>query len=163
MTKLYWYSTYIGYDGWRDVNYVPSGNVVLYPDEGFIIIRNQQENVEFLVSGQVKATPSRILVVPGFNLLPNPFPLPVALGESALKTSGLTGAIFQQDADDIQFISPNGATAVYYYNTDAEGFTDPNFQPADDVVLVPGKAFFIDRKTGSSFLWIIPEPAQPQP
>jgi hypothetical protein len=75
--------------------------------------------------------------------------------------TGLACGLNPRDADNLITCAPGGALAVYFpfcfELADFEGWYTSGYEPADDVLIGPGTAFFIYRKEGRPpFWWTIP-------
>ena len=137
--------------------FVAGGPVpVFYPDGLLVQVRadaNPARSV--VVSGDLKTAPTAVSNIEGFNVVSNPGPVGVTLGNIGL--SDLT-ASFNADAADIVFL-PTGAGAFTQYFPHTSGvfrLTTSPFAGDESAVEVPS-AFFIQRRTaGTSTVATVP-------
>lgn len=159
--ETFWYWSDGEESGWRDHDGQPADDVVVYPARGLVVSRAHPEDLDFIVLGEVRVTPLQAEVLPGFNVLPNPFPVRYTLDETGLRESGLSGGAFQEVADSIQAPRIGGGFDLYWLSTmeGTEGYVDFKYQSAGDTIfLQAGQGFVLQRKGEQGFWWTSPVP-----
>jgi hypothetical protein len=156
-SKTYWYAP--GAGGWID-GAVFVNNVTLYPDQGIVVRRLGQVDIDLQLLGAVKTGVSGLTLENGFSIVGNVYPTPVTLADSGLFTGSEATGVRANDtitqADTIRIIDGTGAIKTYWYAPSAGGWIDgSNF--ADDVEIPVGGAIVLDRKA-ASINFIQPEP-----
>jgi uncharacterized protein (TIGR02597 family) len=160
------YDTYIYSlvaSGWRklDANGAilapDEANAIVYPDDGLLINRRQALAANVVLMGAVKTGKASYPVLPGLNIVGNPFAAPIKLGDSGLYP-GLVGGnastadqvkIFNGTGYDTYFYSTGGAAGIGWRKTGA-GATEQN-----DVEIPVGTSVLIQRRNGGAFDWVI--------
>ena len=143
----YYYSTKgLAGTGWRKAGGggADQAATILYPDDGLLIRRSQSGNVNLVLMGAVKTGQTSFPVVPGLNILANPFAAPMTLGSCGLyKADGSAlAAGTAATADQVQIY--NGTSYdTYYYSNGAAGagwrLDDGNGSTVDQTaVQIPG-------------------------
>ena len=165
LAGFYYYDTDGDGEGtgeWRDITNNFAGNTIIYPDESLLVISPVGSAVNnIIITGTVQkgAASGEIIGDSQTNILPNPYPVPLALKSSGYENSiqGSTG--FGAPGSDIVGIwddtsqnwGPSG-TAFYYYNTDANEWRDLFNNAIDETVVIPtgNSAVIIKNSTGNS-------------
>ena len=146
----FWYSNVSGFEGWFDPSFNPSGDAIVAPHEGVIVVRKVAGDVDLVFSGTVRTTDINYPVEEGLNVMAVP-----SAATKTLDTSGLASAIAAGGsvgaADNIQIIGSDGNNYTYWYSNVAgfEGWFDPSFNPSGNVELTPGISFILTRKAGN--------------
>jgi hypothetical protein len=160
--ETFWYWTDGNATGWRDSDDMPANDLVVYPARGLVVSRPIPAVHDFIIVGEVRMTPLRAEVLPGFNVLPVPFPMEYRLNDTGLRESGLHGADFQDAADSIHAPLVGGGFELFWWSTaeEAEGYVDFNYRPAGDkVFLNGGQGFVLERRGAEGFWWTSPVPS----
>lgn len=166
----YYYQTSgIGGTGWRKSGAptVDASSTVMYPDDGFIIVRKQSTNTTVVVTGAVKTGQSYIPVPSGYNLLGNVYATSMTLASSGLYTgdsaTGVAGGN-STTADQILIWNPvSTGYDTYYYQTSGIGGTGWRKAGAPTVdastsSIASGSALFVNRRAaGAGFNWVAPQ------
>lgn len=171
IVRTLFYSTFTGFVGWYDTfDFSEAGDTILYPDHGIAVLVKGPD-VEVTLSGTVKSGDFVSSVFEGFNImsLMNPVSISgsadaVTLGNSGLYTGDdSTGVVASPDGSldsaDLVYVldESTGIISRYFYSTfpGNVGWYDVfDFQPADDVLLESGDAFYIFRSPGNGdFSW----------
>lgn len=169
------YSTYPGYVGWMNSgSWEDASSVVIYPENGFYLLRRGTTNVNFVVTGTLKLGQTGIAISQGYTpcAVISPFvasdPAPISqmltLGNSQLYTgnasTGIAPCSDDSPADNDQILVVNPATQImtaYFYSTypGYEGWRDTgNWDDATNVVMPSGSMFFVIRRPGNApFNW----------
>lgn len=152
--------------GWRvsGDNVTDQVNRVLYPDDGMIISRQQTGSIKLLLMGAVRAGQTSFPIVPGMNLVGNPYSAPMTLDSSNLYTGSATTGIkpgFASTADQVLLF--NGTDYdIYYYSSGGLAGTGwrkaggPKTSAGATTLPVAG-AFLVQRRGGAGFNWVIPQ------
>jgi hypothetical protein len=146
----YWYSNVSGFEGWFDPSFTPSGDAIVAPHEGVIVVRKVAGDVNLVFNGTVRTTDINYPVEEGLNVMAVP-----SAATKTLDTSGLASAIAAGGsigaADNIQIIGADGNNYTYWYSNVSgfEGWFDPSFTPSGNVELTPGISFILTRKAGN--------------
>jgi hypothetical protein len=115
--------------------------------------------------GPIKVGVTMAPVQPGYNLLGTLKSLSsVSLANLNLytgdATTGMAGNLNPSLADNLIVVEPDGSVATYFYYYNAggyQGWVDANgFSDANNVLVPPGSAFFINRQAPGAFTWSIP-------
>ena len=145
-TLTYYYSTFPGFEGWRDATLADSSGVVIAPHEGLIITRRSSGDLSVVFTGEVRSNDVNFPLETGLNI----FSVPSAATKT-LATSGLASVLAPGfglgDSDNVQIIASNGDTLSYYYSTfpGFEGWRDASLTDSSDVALEPGTSFIVTR------------------
>ncbi|WP_395750842.1 TIGR02597 family protein [Prosthecobacter sp.] len=166
----YYYKTSgAGGTGWRNFGAptVDASASVIYPDDGFIIVRNQSADFTLTVAGAVKTGQTSIPAFSGYTLLGNVYAAPMTLQSSGLYTGNASTGVApgtSTTADQILIWNPavSGYDTYYYKNTPGLGgtgwrSTSSSFMDAATTSIPPGTAMFINRVSGSGFDWVAPQ------
>ncbi len=165
----YYYSTGgLAGTGWRKNGFgsTDQGGVVIYPDEGFLIIRKQSTPLNIRLMGSVKTGQTSTPIVPGVNLVGNIYAAPMTLADSGLYTgSAITGLAdgSSTSADQVQIWNPAiSGYDIYYYQT--IGIGGSGWRKAGDQIndasatsIPVGGAVIVNRKGATGFNWVIPQ------
>ncbi|WP_395737002.1 TIGR02597 family protein [Prosthecobacter sp.] len=166
----YYYKTSgFGGTGWRNFGapLVDASASVIYPDDGFIIARNQSADVTLTIAGAVKTGQTSIPAFTGYTLLGNVYAASMTLQSSGLYTGDASTGVApgsSTTADQILIWNPatTGYDVYYYKNTPGLGGTGwrstaSAFMDAATTSIPPGTAIFINRVSGSGFNWVAPQ------
>lgn len=169
------YETYIylvdaAGNGWRKLDSagaVTAGDqsgAVIYPDDGLLISRRQATDANIVLMGSVKTGPASYPIVPGLNVVGNPFAGPMTLEDSKLYTgdpaTGLAGGtaskadwlqIYNGTSYDTYFYSSGGGTGVGWRKTGAGSVDQKNVQ------IPVGSSIIVQRRGGGAFNWVTPQ------
>jgi uncharacterized protein (TIGR02597 family) len=151
--------------GWRKAGdtVTDQSDQVLYPDDGMIITRQQAGPVKLLLMGTVRTGQTSFPIVPGMNLVGNPYSAPMTLSSSQLYTGSASTGVKPGSAStgDQVLIFNGSAYDAYYYSTGGlsgtgwrkvGGKTDASSTP-----LPVAGSFVVQRKDGAGFNWVIPQ------
>lgn len=169
-TTFYYKTSGLGGTGWRSFSSpsVDASGTVLYPDDGFIIVRNQASATSLTITGSVKTGQSVIPVPAGYTLLGNVYATSMTLASSGLYTgSSSTGVAGGTSTTADQILIWNPASTgydTYYYKTSGLGgtgwraFSSPSVD-ASNTPIPAGAAIFVNRigGGGTGFNWVAPQ------
>ncbi|MFT5188513.1 MAG: hypothetical protein ACI957_001534 [Verrucomicrobiales bacterium] len=150
---------------WRQAGAgIAADDTTLMPEKGLILRRRQALAVDLTFFGIAKEGATVVPVEQGFNLLGAlRAASAVALKDLGLYTgSDTTGVVAGSNptkSDNLLIIQPSGAVSRYFYFTGSQlldGWYDPGYTAAGEVLIQPGTSFYIERKSGGSFNWSIP-------
>lgn len=118
---------------------------VFYPDGMFVEVKSGSPQVT--VSGDLKTGPSVVSNMQGFNVVANPGPVGVSLGNIGLESS-LTGSFNATAADIVWLPDGTGGFNQFFYSSTASVWrpTGSPFAGDSSAEEIPS-AFFIERKT----------------
>lgn len=158
LPKSYFYSSLA--DEWRSGS-ISNGSRTILPNQS-IYINRKGAATSVTFSGSVKLSVSVIDIFPGYNLVPNPYPVAFSLDSSGLYTgdesTGISAGITPSLSDEIIFYSPDAAPTSYFYSSLANEWRTGS-TPSGDVEIPVGGAIMINRKSpGDSFSWILTQP-----
>ncbi|MDB6004234.1 MAG: N-formylglutamate amidohydrolase [Prosthecobacter sp.] len=169
-TTYYYQTSGFGGVGWRKSGAptVDASASVIYPDDGFIIVRKQSADVALTIAGAVKTGQSSIPVPAGYNLLGNVYATSMTFASSGLYTGdSATGVAGGNSTSADQVLIWNPAVTgydTYYYQTSGFGGTGWRKSGAPTVdagtASIPtGAALFVNRRasTGTGFDWVAPQ------
>lgn len=144
------YHSYSSDTGWIDEMGIPSGDVILYPDQGIIIHRVINTDLSVNLFGIVKNGPTSIPFEPGFNLIANTYPVDYTLNDSGLFTGDENTGIRQNDvidlADRISILFRDGSFESYHYAPSAGGWVDSNLNLSGSVIIETGTSYILQRR-----------------
>lgn len=161
----YYYQT-SGGTGWRRVGDTgtDAGGTIIPFYSAVLVVRQQSENLTFVLNGTVKTGQTAIPIVLGDNYVGNIYPANLTLATSGLYTgSAATGLVGgdSSTADQVQIW--NGASFdIYYYQTVGAGGTGwrrvgaPSVD-AGNTVIAENSSLIIKRRNNGAFNWIVPE------
>jgi hypothetical protein len=163
-THTYFYSNVPGFSGWYRDDYTPAANVMIYPAQGILVRRKSALNVALYLVGVAKEGPMLTPVLTGLNLMGTlKSSRALKLSELNLYThdvlTGLASGSNPGSADNLVVINPDASTSTHFYSDypGFEGWYDNAFLPSGNLMVLPGSAFFINRKgPHPSFFWSIP-------
>jgi uncharacterized protein (TIGR02597 family) len=163
----YYYSTGgLAGTGWRKIGSNPANadqaNILIYPDDGLLVSRQQSGAANIVLLGSVKTGQTSFPVLPGLNIVSNPYAAPMTLESSGLRQSGLTGGN-STTADSVRIY--NGSSYdTYYYSTGGlagTGWRKIGSNPANldqqNVQIPVGVSVLITRVGASGFDWKAPQ------
>ncbi|HMP72154.1 MAG TPA: hypothetical protein PKE55_02720 [Kiritimatiellia bacterium] len=143
-------------------------NVYLHPGQGFWYINRSASAVTNVIVGDVQmADYVDTAIVPGLQLLSNPFSAPMTLGEAGLTNGVATTS--SATADNITVFDPDALPAeqykTYFLRPDPGNGNAPRWRFAgspqswaDGVVLEPHQGFWYRSRAGENFMWAAPRP-----
>lgn len=162
----FFYLTFNNFRGWVRDNNSPGSNVVIYPEQGIMLVRKTAGDLTLTTSGPLKQGPSVIPIYPGYNLvgLYNRT-APARFADLNLITgnpnSGFVTGRNVSSSDNLLLIQPDGLIVAYYYLNlpGFEGWYSELNQPAANITIPPGSAFLLYRlPTANVFHWTLPSP-----
>lgn len=163
-TLTYFYCTLQGLAGWRRSDYKPAADVVIYPEQGFMVRKRTSTATTLYLCGTAKDTGTQVPVFPGYNLVGT------LKGQKSLRlsdlnlftgdpASGLAAANNPSTGDNLIVVNPDASTTTYFVSDLVwlSGWLDATYRPAGNTLIAPGSAFFILRKSSRPlFYWSIP-------
>jgi uncharacterized protein (TIGR02597 family) len=163
----YYYKTVgLGGTGWRSSTStsIDKQSQIIYPEDGLVLKRIPQTQVDIVLMGAVKTGVSSYPVVLGYNYLANVCAAPMTLASSGLFTSdpntGVVGGALGT-ADQVLIWNGTGYS-TYYYKTVGLGGTgwrssSSTSADASSVSIPVGSTVVVNRKNGTAFNWVIPQ------
>lgn len=139
-------------NAWRNAAGGAAPNVPVVYADGFFVQR-KDSTVDLIITGQVKTTPTKISITPGFNLVGTSYPV-----GATLQNSGLDGVVKKAAtpgvADLIWVPNGNGGYDRYFLNTlnawrNAAGGAAPDNVPLKS-------AIFLQRKDAAANINLTP-------
>lgn len=162
-SSTYFYRTSVVASGWCREDLAPASNTVIYLGEGVMLRRLGSPDVALYVNGAVKTSLTVVPVLTGYNLMGSLAAEDVRIADLNLMTgndiTGLAAGADASSADNLIVIGGDGTTTTYFYCNSAglEGWCDQGLNPAADITLPPGTAFYIHRKSPRNFFyWQVP-------
>lgn len=170
----YYYQTdslgFLGGDGWRlsgDAN-TDMSDVVVGPDDGLIVARSEQGDLEIVVSGSVNTVDHLRGLPTGFSLVSYPYPVDVTLDDSGIysSTNGYVSGGDSSSSDLVYILNSNGQFDIYYRQTDSLGFLGGDgWRLAGDSstekgtsVSIPANGSVIIKHIGTGLQWADAKP-----
>jgi subtilisin-like proprotein convertase family protein len=161
-SQLYFFGNVGGSTGWYCADDTPAADIPIYLEQGIMVSRKADGDVVAYQSGVVKDGPTMAPISPGLNLV-GTLKAARSMGLSELNlytgdpASGLAGASTLAMAD-LLMVPGTGGTTLYFYCTDPanQGWCNAALQPAGNVQIAPGSAFYIMRNAPTAFQWIVP-------
>lgn len=156
-----------GDPGWfNSSSFDPAGDVIISPEVSLTIRNNTSSEASIVIAGDVPLVPNAINVVSREggrqdNLIFNPLPVGVTLGNSDLISSGAFEPSSNplSPSDLLLLFDPNnsGKNAspqnFYFYNDGTQGdagwFDASSFDPADSIEVSQGGAFIVRKASGT--------------
>jgi hypothetical protein len=148
-------------NAWYTSQYQPAGNLTLYPEQGIFVRRKGTNDLVLYAHGLAKEGATKVPVYQGMNLIGTlKGARSVRLADLNLYTgntnTGFAEGVNMQVADNLRLVNEDGSTSTYFYFP-GYGWVDSTYNGANDVVVEPGAAFFLIRKSPrSAFFWSIP-------
>ncbi len=155
----------IGGTGWRasDDLFRDAANDVLYPDEGLAIRRKDPEadQVGHVVTGDVKTGKAMLFVLPGLNIIANPYPVDIPEPDELRLLEGdngeLRGGANPEEADWV-YLMVEGELTPVYFNTTTNAWLRVDNDSALDLQEAPalagqGALLVQRRDERPAFLW----------
>ena len=138
-------------------NAVTEGIPIIYTDAFFVQVRSTND-VDLVVTGNVKISNVNLAVFTGFNTVSGVFPVGSTLANSSLQ-AGLTASFTEIGADVLWL--PDGAgdfTRYFYQGTPLNRWfnASTNTAVADPSVVVLPSAFFIQRRGATADIGLTP-------
>jgi hypothetical protein len=157
---VYYFDDGVGTTGWFDTVGNPAEDkVVAFPD-GFFVQRVAGSDIDLVVSGEVKVTPTGGLLAPGYNYLNGVAPAGLTLGSSGLSAYVLASADGDFTlVDNLLTQNTDGSYTTNYYFDDGVGtlgWFDTVGNPTDAEPLDGGFLLF---NVGGSKPYVITAPA----
>jgi uncharacterized protein (TIGR02597 family) len=163
----YYYSTAAGDVGWRktDASGVEqSGDqsgVVIYPDDGLVIARQQASAANIVLMGAVKTGQTSSPISSGLNFVANPYAAPMTLGDSGLYTGDPNTGVKSGGASNADLVRIYNGTGYdsYFYSSGGlagVGWRKVSGGTADQAnVQIPvGASVIIQRQGATGFNWV---------
>ncbi len=132
-------------------------------NQAIYVQRKQTSAASVTLTGTVKSGSTAIDVSEGFNLVPNPYPVPIPLATSNLYTgnvaTGVKAALSSASADNVTIYASDGTSNTYFYRSGSgAGWRDGN-GPVTGIMIPANGALLINRRAGSGpFSWVIAQP-----
>ncbi len=146
LSQIFFYSSNTG---WVDTEGIPSGDTILYPDQGIIVHRLNNTDLPVKLFGNVKTGSTSIPFEAGRNLIANVYPITYTLDDSGLFTGNENSGIKENGslelADRIMILSRDGLLEGYHYSELLGGWVDRDLNPSGQVVIEVGTAFILQR------------------
>lgn len=137
------YTYFSAAPGWFDNLFAPADDVLVGEGDG-VWLQGGTAAAELLIAGEVPSAGSITnTLVAGFNMVANPYPVAMTLGE--LPADSLSD-------EDVVFTWDGSTYTKYTYFTAAPGWFDNLFAPADDVEVAVGDAFWLDSAAGGALI-----------
>lgn len=165
---VFWYSnpSFTTWQGWvRADTFQPAADLVVFPEEGVMVGRIAPTDANLYLCGPVKTGVALAPIQPGYNLLGTLKSLSsVTLSALNLYTgdpaTGFAPGLNPSQGDNLLVVNPDGSVTTYFYYFQQgvySGWVNANgFTLANDVLIPPGSAFFINRQAPGAFNWTIP-------
>jgi uncharacterized protein (TIGR02597 family) len=140
---------------------VDNGKRSILPNQSIYIYRKTVAT-KVRIPGDVKTGVTGIDILPGNNLVPNPYPVSFTLQQANLVTgsvsTGLLGGTSATAADQVTIYGPGLAPRTYFYHSgSAEWRTGTT--PSNNVVIPVGASLLINRRSPSpAFTWLKTQP-----
>jgi hypothetical protein len=162
MAPKYYYRNITGFSGWYSGPTL-AGNTVVYPEQGIMVDRKTNIAQTIYWAGASRPRPMVAPVFPGYNLVGTLHSTaPVRLADLNLitgdATTGLAPGLNSTEADTLHFLNGDGPpTVCYYRNHPSSTGWRSGATAADDLLVQPGTAFYINRKAPRAlFYWMMP-------
>ena len=138
----------------------PVGDMIIYPDQGFVIRRIGTSVASTKLLGSAKTDATAITIENGFNIISNVFPVDTTLGNSGLNTqdggeSGLLASFFITTADNVRIFDDQGILQTYFLQFESANYWTRGNDDATNVIIKEGSSFLVIRR-GDSFNWFQP-------
>lgn len=160
-SATYWRWNQSGSEGWYNFSYVPAGDAVIYPEQGFYIKRKDPGGLTLTTSGVQRDGSYVAPIVQGYNLVGSIRDSETSIAAIGLVTgdpiTGFASGENPDDGDNVLIIGGSGGAVTLWHSalSGFEGWRDFNYELSEDFVISPGTAFFIRRKS-PGFDWSIP-------
>ena len=162
MAPKYYYRNITGFSGWYSGPTL-SGNTVIYPEQGIMVDRKTNTTQVAYWTGVTRARPIAVPIFPGYNLVGTLRSKgPVRLADLNLITgdpaTGLAPGLNSTEADTLYLLNSDGSmTGCYYRNHPSSTGWRTGSAAADNRLIEPGTAFYINRKAPRAlFYWTMP-------
>ncbi len=163
----YYKNSGLGGTGWRSTASTStdvSTSAFFKPTDGILVRRFQSSDLSAPLAGAVKLGQTQSSIVPGINIVSNPYPSgTMTLGNSKLLESGI-GQGIATTADLVQILNiSTGLYDTYYYKNAGLGGTGwrstaSTSADASGTAIPFGASIIINRKVNSTFRWVAPQP-----
>jgi hypothetical protein len=167
--SIFWYSnpSFTTWQGWvRADTFTPAGEVVVHPEEGVMVKRIAATDANLYLCGPVKNGVTLAPIQHGYSLLGTlkslaSVPLSALNLYSGDPATGFASGLNPSLGDNLLVVNPNGSVTTYFYYFQENlysGWVNANGMTlANDVLIPPGSAFFINRQAAGGFYWTIPQ------
>ncbi len=157
-TKSYFYSSLAS--EWRSGT-TPNGQRSILPNQA-IYVNRKGGATSVTFTGSVKTGTTAIDIYPGYNLIPNPYPVAYSLDLSELYTgdpaTGLKAGFSAAAADVVIVYDADASATTYFYSSLADEWRTGS-TPAGSVEIPVGGALMINRKAAEgAFSWVKTQP-----
>ncbi len=140
--------------GWREVNETGDrSNEIIHFTEGFLIERRGEANTTIRLAGDVKPSPTRVLVRSGLNYMSNLDPIGITTLKGSGFVPGLTqGTPFNGDLILIPVVSGSDVSYDQYFYSNSPVFGGDGWRKINgsgdqgDTVLPVGGSYLIERR-----------------
>ncbi len=145
---------------WRQGT-VANGNRPILPNQS-IYVNRKTVATKLRVAGTVKLGLTGIDVLPGNNLVPNPYPVAYTLQQSNLftgnATTGVKSGTSATSADQVTIYGPGLIPRTYFYHSGLSQWRTGT-TPSDQALIPIGASILINRRSPSSpFTWTKAQP-----
>ena len=161
-TKSYFYYSFLGTEGWRSGS-ISNGLRSILPSQAIYIYRKDSA-ISLTFEGSVKLGTTAIDIFPGYNLIPNPYPVAYTFDLSDLyigdPSTGLASGSSPASADEVIIYNSNAApTTYFYYSFLGTNEWRTGSVPAGNIEIPTGGAIMINRKSPEgAFSWVKAQP-----
>ena len=161
-SKSYFYYSFLGTDEWRS-GATPNGLRSILPNQS-IYINRKGPATKVRFTGSVKTGTTAIDILPGYNLIPNPYPVAYTFNLSDLytgdSTTGVASGFSAAVADEVIIYDANATPTVYFYYSFLGTEEWRSGATATGEVEIPaGGALMVNRKGGRGpFSWVKTQP-----
>jgi hypothetical protein len=137
------YTYFSAAPGWFDNLFTPSDGVLIGQGDA-VWLKGGSAAVDVIMAGEVPSAASitNNLVV-GFNMIANPYPVALTLGD--LPAASISD-------QDVVFTWNGSAYTKYTYFSAAPGWFDNLFTPSDSVAIPVGDGFWLDSGAGGTLI-----------
>ena len=150
--------------GWKDSGDVDATNTVVDPIAGVTVARKVTGDRNLYLSGAVRLASVRADIATGNSTVTNPNSEGISLDDLNLFTgnasTGFVGGTNPLgNTDNLLVFNTDGSVSRYFWwtGTTPNGWADTTFTAAGTVVIPPGAAIVIQRKTANGTLqWSVP-------
>jgi uncharacterized protein (TIGR02597 family) len=139
---------------------VPNGSRPILPNQSLYIYRKTVAT-KLRLPGTVKLGSTGVDILPGNNLVPNPYPVGFTLAQSNLFTgnvaTGVKSGTSATTADQVTIYGPGLTARSYFYHSSGQWRTGST--PSDQVLIPVGGSLLINRRSPSpAFTWLKTQP-----
>lgn len=156
----YFYST-IGSE-WRSGTGIANGSRSILPNQA-IYIQRKSGPTSITFTGNVKMGTSAIDIFPGYNLIPNSYPVAYSFNLSGLYTgnpsTGLKAGFSSAIADEVIVYAADATPTTYFYSSINNQWESATGSFSGEVAIPAGGALMINRKASEgAFSWVKTQP-----